>query len=94
MYTDHVAKNDQQARGALCQLTDRWIVFDAQIDVFLNTEAESASLGEVALLQLVLLDLEATVEDLLSLGAADGAVARDFFVTSDTEGTDGVTGLK
>ena len=94
MYTDHVAKNDQQARGALGQLTDGWIVFDAQIDVFLNTEAESASLGEVALLQFVLLDLEATVEDLLSLGAADGAVARDFFVTSDTEGTDGVTGLK
>ena len=62
--------------------------------MFLNTEAESASLGEVALLQFVLLDLEATVEDLLSLWAADSAVARDFFVTSDTEGTDGVTGLE
>ena len=81
------------ARGVLCQLTDAWIVFDAQIDMFLNTEAKGTSLGEVALLEFVFLDLEATVEDLFGLWSTDSAVAGDFFITSDTEGTDGVSGL-
>ena len=33
-----------------------------------DTETEVAGLGEVALAQLILLDLEATLEDLLGLG--------------------------
>ena len=81
------------ARGAFCQPTDGWIVLDAQINVLLDAEAESAGLGEVALLELVLLDLQPTVEDLLGLWPTNGAVARDLFVTSDTEGSDGVSGL-
>ena len=81
------------ARGVFCQLTDAWIVFDAQIDMFLNTETEGTSLGEVALLEFVFLDLEATVEDLFGLWSTDSAVAWDFFITSDTESTDGVSGL-
>lgn len=35
---------------------------DAQVDVLLDAEAKVASLGEVALAQLVLLDLEAALE--------------------------------
>ena len=58
-----------------------------------DTETEVTGLGEVLLSQLVLLDLEATLENLLSLGATDGNVDGDLFVTTDTEGTDGVTGL-
>lgn len=58
-----------------------------------DTEAEVAGLREVALAELVLLDLEATLEDLLSLGATDGDVDGDLLVTTDTEGTDGVAGL-
>lgn len=58
-----------------------------------DTEAEVAGLGEVALLQLILLDLEATLQDLLGLGSTDGDVDGDLFVTTDTEGTDGVAGL-
>ena len=42
-------------REAFFQLTDAWIVFDAQIDVFLNTEAKSATSGKVALFQFVFL---------------------------------------
>jgi hypothetical protein len=61
--------------------------------VLVDTEAKVAGLAEVALAQLVLLDLEATLENLLGLGATDGDVDRDLFVTTDTEGTDGVTGL-
>lgn len=73
--------------------TDRGVVLDAEIDVLGDTEAEVASLGEVALAELVLLDLEATLENLLGLGATDGDVDGDLFVTTDTEGTDGVTSL-
>lgn len=47
--------------------TDGRVVLDTKIDVLADTEAEVASLGEVALAKLVLLDLEATLENLLSL---------------------------
>lgn len=73
--------------------TDRWVVLDTKIDVLGDTETEVAGLGEVALAELVLLDLEATLEDLLSLWATDGNVDSDLLVTTDTEGTDGVAGL-
>ena len=79
---------------AINQLTDAGIVFDSKIDMFLDTEAEGTGVGEVAHLEFVFLDLESLVEDLFGLGASDGAVARDLFVTSDTEGSDGVSGLK
>lgn len=73
--------------------TNRGVVLDAEIDVLANTEAEVAGLAEVALAQLVLLDLQATLENLLSLGATDGDVDGDLFVAADTEGSDGVAGL-
>lgn len=73
--------------------TDRRVVLDTQVDVLGDTETEVAGLGEVALAELVLLDLEATLEDLLGLGATDGDVDGDLLVTTDTEGTDGVAGL-
>ena len=73
--------------------TDSGVVLDTEIDVLADTEAEVTGLGEVALAELVLLDLEATLEDLLSLGATDGDVDGDLLVTTDTEGTDGVAGL-
>jgi len=73
--------------------TDRGVVLDAEIDVLSDTEAEVASLGEVALAELVLLDLKATLENLLSLGATDSDVDGDLLVTADTESTDSVAGL-
>lgn len=73
--------------------TDGGVVLDTEIDVLGDTESKVASLGEVALAELVLLDLEATLENLLSLGATDSDVDRDLFVTADTKGTDGVAGL-
>ena len=41
--------------------TDGRVVLDTEIDVFADTEAEVARLAEVALAQLVFLDLEATL---------------------------------
>lgn len=73
--------------------TDTRVVLDAEIDVLADSEAEVAGLAEVALAQLVLLDLEATLENLLGLGATDGDVDGDLFVTADTKSTDGVAGL-
>ena len=76
-----------------CYVPNAGVVLDTQVDVLGDTETEVAGLGEVALAELVLLDLEATLEDLLSLGTTDGDVDGDLLVTADTEGTDGVTGL-
>lgn len=73
--------------------TDGRVVLDTEIDVLANTEPKVAGLTEVALAQLVLLDLEATLENFLGLGATDGDVDGDLFVTSDTESSDGVAGL-
>lgn len=73
--------------------TDRRVVLDAEIDVLVDTEAEVTSLAEVALAELVLLDLETTLEDLLGLGATDGDMDGNLFVTADTEGSHGIAGL-
>jgi hypothetical protein len=73
--------------------TNGRIILDTKIDVLLDTETEVTGSREVASQKLVLLDLEATLKDLLSLGTTDSDVNRDLFVTTDTEGTDGVTGL-
>jgi hypothetical protein len=73
--------------------TDRRIVLDTEIDVFANTETEVASLREVALAELIFLDLQSTLQDFLSLWSTDSNVHGDLFVTTDTKGTDGVSGL-
>ena len=73
--------------------TDTRVVLETEIDVLADTETEVASLGEVALAELVLLDLEAALENLLSLGAADGDVDGDLLVPSDAKSADGVAGL-
>lgn len=72
--------------------TDAWIVSDTQIDMLIDTEAEVTGLGKVAALQLVLLDLQALLEDLLGFLATDSAEAGDLFVSSDTERSNGVSG--
>ena len=73
--------------------TNARVVLDTKIDVLGDTETEVTGLREVALAELVLLDLKTTLKDLLGLGATDGNVDGDLLVTTDTEGTDGITGL-
>jgi len=73
--------------------TNRRVVLDTKIDVFADTEAEVASLGEVALPQLVFLDLEATLQDFLCLWSTDSNVHGNLLITTDTEGSDGIAGL-
>ena len=76
-----------------CGLPNARVVLDAQVDVLANTETEVARLAEVALAELVLLDLEAALEDLFGFGTADCDVDGDLLVTADTEGSDGVAGF-
>jgi len=73
--------------------TNRRVVLDTEIDVFADTEAEVASLREVALSEFVFLDLQSTLQDFLSLWSTDSDVHSDLLVTTDTEGSDGVTSL-
>jgi len=73
--------------------TNAWVVLDSQVNMLLDAEAEVAIVGEVLLPQLVLLHLEAPLQDFLGLGSPDGAVNGDLLVSPDTEATDSVTGL-
>ena len=73
--------------------SNRRVILDAEIDVFADSEAKVASLGEVALAQLIFLDLQSTLEDFLGLGASHSNVHGDLLITTDTEGSDSVTSL-
>lgn len=74
--------------------TDTWVVLDTQVNVLVNTETEVTGGREVLSLQLELLHSQASLQDLLSLWTSNGDVHRDLFVSSDTESSDGVSGLR
>ena len=74
--------------------TDTGVISSTEIDVFLDTESKVPSLREIPLSKFVLLDLEATLEDFLSLGATDRDMDGNLFVTTDTERSDGVSGFR
>merc|ERR1719462_750532 len=73
--------------------TNAWVILDSRVNVLLDAEAEVAIVGEVLLPQLVLLHLEAPLQDFLGLGSPDCAVNGDLLVSPDTEATNGITGL-
>ena len=62
--------------------------------MLLDTEPEVSIFGKVLSPQLILLHLEASLEDLLGLGSPDGAVDGDLLVPPDAERPDGVAGLR
>ena len=64
----------------------------AQAQAILHKQ-KLAVFGEVLVLELELADLEATLDDLESLGAADGDVGGDLLITADAEGAESVAGL-
>jgi len=73
---------------------DRRVVLDAEIDVFLNAEAEVSRRREVVLAQFVLAHLQAALQDLFRLGTAHRAVHRDLLVPPDAERAHGVARLR
>ena len=68
------------------------VVLDSEINVLVDTESEVSGVREVLLHELVLLDLEAALQNLQSLLTTDGDVHGDLLVTADGESTDGETG--
>ena len=72
--------------------TREGVVLDAQVDVLLDAEPEAPGVREVPLPQFSVLDLEAALQDFVSLLAAHSDVHGDLLVTLDAETTDGVLG--
>jgi hypothetical protein len=58
--------------------------------VFADPKPKVTSLREVSFPQFVFLDLQSSLQDLLSFWASDGDVDGNLLVTSNTESTDGV----
>jgi len=61
--------------------------------MLIDSESKVSGLGEVLLKKLVLLNLKSTLQNLKSLLSTYGNVNSDLFVTTDSEGTKGVSGL-
>ena len=72
--------------------TGEGVVLNTQIDVLLNTESETAGVGEVDFSELSVLDLEASFEDLVSLVASNGDVYGHLFVSFNTKTSDCISG--
>jgi len=73
--------------------TSRWIVFNTEINVFGNTKTEITSSREISADKFVFLNLEASLEELHGLFAANGNKARNLFVTTDRPLAHSVAGL-
>jgi len=69
-------------------------LLNSKINMFLDAKAEVAIVREVLLSQLVLLNLETTLQNLLSLSSPDCAVDGDLLVPPDTERSNGVAGFR
>lgn len=91
---DSVSGSDQHNIEIHSENAGGRIVFKTQIDVLSDTKTKATSTRKVLLLQLILLHLQATVKDFVGLEATDSYVHSDLLVSSDTEGSDSVSGCK
>ena len=73
--------------------TNPGVVSCTKVNVLLNPKTKVARLRKVASTELVLLHLEATLENLLRFRPTNRDVNGNLFVAPDTELTDSVTGL-
>ncbi len=93
-HSDSLSWSGQDNIKVHSENTGVWVVLHAQVNMFCYTEPEVAGVTKVASLQLVLLDLEAFLEDVLGLLASDGHVTGDFVISADSERSDGVSGFR
>ena len=68
--------------------TGEGVVLDSQIDVLLDTESEASAVREIDFLEFSVLDLEASLQDLVGLLASDGHMHGHLFVSFNTETSD------
>ena len=73
--------------------TSGGVVFDTQVNVFVDTETKVAGIREVLLKQLVFLHLEATFQNLEGFFSPHCHMDGNLFVTTDTERTKSVSSL-
>jgi hypothetical protein len=70
------------------------IVLDTQINVLGDSKTKVSGITKVLLQEFIFLHLEATLQNFQGLFTADGNMDGDLFVTTDTEGSEGITGLR
>ena len=73
--------------------TDCGVVSRTEVDVLLDPETKVARRGKILSTKLVLLHLEATLEDFLGFGPTDRDVHGDLLIATDTELADSIAGL-
>jgi hypothetical protein len=71
--------------------TDGGIVFETEIDVFVDTEAEVTTGREALIGEFEFLDGETLLEDFFGLITSDSDVGSDLFVTTNGESTNSET---
>jgi len=69
------------------------IVLDTEVNMFLNTEAEIAGVGEVTFSKFEFFDFKSFFQDFFGLVSSDGHMQGDLFISLNSERTDGVAGL-
>merc|ERR1719326_2112982 len=67
------------------------VILQAKIDVLVHTKAKVSIFGEVLCTDLVVCDLETTLNEVHSLLASNGDVARNLLITADAESSHSVT---
>ena len=80
-------KNDVEVHT---ENTSERVILDTQIDMFLNTETKTSTVREVFLFQLSVFDLETSFKDLISFLSSDSNMHSNFFVSLNTETSNGV----
>ena len=71
-----------------------WIVFDTQIDVFVNTETKVSRRGEIGIFKFEFFDFQTTFQNFRSFLTTNSAVDCNLFISTNVEGTNSVAGLK
>jgi hypothetical protein len=72
--------------------TGVWVIFDSQIDMFLDTESEISRGREVSFFEFEFFNFEAFFEEFFGFFTSDGYVSGNFFVSLDSERSNGVSG--
>lgn len=69
------------------------VVLNSQVNVFLNTETKVSGMREVVTSQFVFPDFQTALKNFLSFSATHCTMHGDFFVTTDTKRSHGVSGF-
>lgn len=69
------------------------IIFNTQVNMFVDAKSKISGVGEIAAEEFVLLDLEACLQELHCLLPTNSYMAGDLFITADRPPSDSVASL-